>query len=78
MHMDHAGSPLGDGLGFTDVLPTVIVGYYGAGEIGSNQRSGYHQGTDPVAWPYEFGEPRGSVRLSCIRWKLTTTMLVYA
>ena len=69
---------LGDGLGFTDALPTVIVGYYEAGEIGSKYRSGYHQGTDPVAWPYEFGEPRGSVRLSRIRWKLTTTMLVYA
>ena len=55
---------LGDGLGFIDALPTVIVGYYEAGEIGSKYSSGYNQGTDPVAWPYEFGQPSGSVRLS--------------
>lgn len=64
MHMDHVGSPLGDGEGHVDALPTIVVGTYTPGAIGGKWNSGYGQGTDPRAWPYEFGEPRGSVRLS--------------
>ena len=69
---------LGDGEGHVDALPTIVVGTYTPGAIGGKWNSGYGQGTDPRAWPYEFGEPRGSVRLSRIRWKQSTTMLVYA
>lgn len=45
-------------------MPTIVVGTYTPGAIGGKWNSGYGQGTDPRAWPYEFGEPRGSVRLS--------------